>query len=308
MEFELGIRPAFISVKNFDVYQHYTDRRPPWIKLYWTLLDDEDFVQLDLPNRGLYCMLILLASRHENRIPLDLNYIKKQLKLDINPDLSKLFHAGFLLASNKSAAITIIKQNGSDFVPLVQSVEKSRKRERKNPPSPPSGETLARFDEFWTAVPAKNGRKLYKPRALEFFSALSPEDQASCIQAAKQYAVYCRDTDRIPKDPHRFIKGRDGELWRDFVTPLRTPTLTVTGGRPCNWHPDHVRCELPVTSRTGERYRCPWHNHLDGLNKPFGTLEEFTAFIKGHRYLKADNVLELWDKANRGLQHAKEAM
>src|SRR5579883_1434319 len=97
-----GIR--FLSVKNYDVFQHYKDRRPPWIKLYWKLLDDDKFVMLDLANRGLYCHFLLLASRHENVIPYDLNYIRKQFKLDTEPDLSRLLADGFLLAKGQRGA------------------------------------------------------------------------------------------------------------------------------------------------------------------------------------------------------------
>jgi DNA-binding NarL/FixJ family response regulator len=31
------------SVKNFERFQHYKDRSPPWIKLYNELLDDYEF-------------------------------------------------------------------------------------------------------------------------------------------------------------------------------------------------------------------------------------------------------------------------
>lgn len=34
---------GFLRVKNFDRFQHYKDRTPPWIKLYNDLLDDYDF-------------------------------------------------------------------------------------------------------------------------------------------------------------------------------------------------------------------------------------------------------------------------
>lgn len=94
----------FLSVKNFERYQHYKDRNPPWIKLYWDLLSDEDFVRLDLQNRGLYCLCLLLASRHNNRIPYDVDYMQLQMKLKTPPDLSVLKERKFLIAPRKARA------------------------------------------------------------------------------------------------------------------------------------------------------------------------------------------------------------
>src|SRR5690606_19747530 len=34
---------GYLTVKNFERFQHYKDRNPPWIKLYNDLLDDYEF-------------------------------------------------------------------------------------------------------------------------------------------------------------------------------------------------------------------------------------------------------------------------
>ena len=36
-----------IRIKNWGTFQHYKNRRPPWIRLYRDLLDDPDFEELD---------------------------------------------------------------------------------------------------------------------------------------------------------------------------------------------------------------------------------------------------------------------
>lgn len=113
----------FLSVKNYDRFQHYTQRRPPWVKLYWTLLDDEEFVRLSLANRGLYCHFILLASRYANHIPYDLNHIQIMLRLPEKPDVSALIDAGFLLASRYRRASKTLDLAYSDARPLVQRSE-----------------------------------------------------------------------------------------------------------------------------------------------------------------------------------------
>ena len=53
-----------MRVKNWDSFQHYKDRSPPWIKLHKALLDDFDFQLLPLASRALAPMLWLLASEN----------------------------------------------------------------------------------------------------------------------------------------------------------------------------------------------------------------------------------------------------
>jgi len=44
---------GYIYVRNWDRFQHYRDRRPAWLKLYVALLDDEEYLDLTLAERGL---------------------------------------------------------------------------------------------------------------------------------------------------------------------------------------------------------------------------------------------------------------
>ena len=55
-----------LKPKNWTRFQHYKDRRPPWIKLYRSLLDDRVFMCLPVASRALAPMLWLLASDHES--------------------------------------------------------------------------------------------------------------------------------------------------------------------------------------------------------------------------------------------------
>lgn len=55
----MALRP-----KNWDKFQHYKQRCPPWIKVYRTLLDDRDFMCLPVASKALAMMLWLLASEH----------------------------------------------------------------------------------------------------------------------------------------------------------------------------------------------------------------------------------------------------
>lgn len=100
--------PKWLSVKNYARYQHYKNRNPPWIKLYWDLLSDEAFVRLRMAERGFYCHCLLLASRHANAIPNDLEYICLQLKIADRSEgqamITTLINKRFLLAWCKQRA------------------------------------------------------------------------------------------------------------------------------------------------------------------------------------------------------------
>lgn len=49
-------------IKDWEVFQHFKDRRPPWIKLYRDLLDDPEWHFLDAESAKILVMLWLLAS------------------------------------------------------------------------------------------------------------------------------------------------------------------------------------------------------------------------------------------------------
>ncbi len=68
-----------IRVKNWEEYQHYHYRNPPWIKLYRHLLDDYTFMSLTESERWLFIGLLMLASETDNRIPNDAKWIRNRL-------------------------------------------------------------------------------------------------------------------------------------------------------------------------------------------------------------------------------------
>jgi hypothetical protein len=58
-----------LRVKNWHRFQHFKDRRPPWIKLYRELLDDPDWHELDSEASKALVMLWLIASEDDGRLP-----------------------------------------------------------------------------------------------------------------------------------------------------------------------------------------------------------------------------------------------
>ena len=57
-----------LKPKNWDVFQHYKDRCPPWIKLHRDLLNNRDYICLPLASKALAPLLWLLASESKDGV------------------------------------------------------------------------------------------------------------------------------------------------------------------------------------------------------------------------------------------------
>ena len=58
-----------MKIKNWTKFQHFKDRRPPWVKLYRDILDDLEWHELDPLAAKVLVMLWLIASEDDGRIP-----------------------------------------------------------------------------------------------------------------------------------------------------------------------------------------------------------------------------------------------
>jgi len=58
-----------MQVKNWNKFQHFKDRRPPWIKLYRDILDDVNWHELDPVAAKALVMLWVIASEDGGKLP-----------------------------------------------------------------------------------------------------------------------------------------------------------------------------------------------------------------------------------------------
>lgn len=94
---------TYLSIRNLKKFQHYTKRRPPWIKVHQTILEDLELMALPDATKWLAVGLILLASRSNNRIITDPKPLMNALHLDAEPNLNPLIDIGFLVEPHKVA-------------------------------------------------------------------------------------------------------------------------------------------------------------------------------------------------------------
>lgn len=123
----------YFSVKNFEQFQHYKDRSPPWIKFYNSVLDDYAFTRLPDAARFHLVAIWLLASRTDNRIPNDPEWVRQAIKANVSVDLCALFDAGFLVEYKRKGC----KRRASKV--LVQSrAETEHIEQQSRADSPPA--------------------------------------------------------------------------------------------------------------------------------------------------------------------------
>lgn len=84
-----------LAVKNWDTFQHYGKRNPPWIKLHRAILDDYTFCSLPDTAKGHLMLLWLFASQNNGMVPYDAPFLERKLFIT-GLDLDLLIGAGFL--------------------------------------------------------------------------------------------------------------------------------------------------------------------------------------------------------------------
>jgi hypothetical protein len=84
-----------MRIKNWKKFQHFKDRRPPWIKLYRDLLDDKEWHDMDPKAAKLLVMLWLIASESDNGELPAVDVIAFRIRIDVKACtalLSQLSH------------------------------------------------------------------------------------------------------------------------------------------------------------------------------------------------------------------------
>ena len=126
----------YIKIRNWEKYQHYSQRHPPWIKLHNQILDDYEYCCLQDDSKLLLISLFLLASKTENRIPADHDWIKSKAMLKGKIDLSTLIKSNFIeqlpnCLQDDSKPIALCKQNGGTEKRRVEKIREDTDKKKK---------------------------------------------------------------------------------------------------------------------------------------------------------------------------------
>ena len=160
------------KIKNWHQFQHFKDRKPPWIKLYRDLLDDVDWHDLDPKAAKNLVMIWLVASEYDGELP-DMKTLAFRLRVPENEAKSIVSKLSHWLIQTDISAISERYQVDSLEIETEKETEREveRKRETKRASRLPDtwhpraedgidNQELAKFRDYWKAVPGQKGVKL----------------------------------------------------------------------------------------------------------------------------------------------------
>lgn len=121
----------YFCVKNFERFQHYKDRAPPWIKLYNELLDNYEFARLQDASKSHLILIWLLASRHSNKLPWDQKWIAARINATSAVNLDEIEKHGFISKISDVGNASESLANGKQSDGLEREGELEKETEKK---------------------------------------------------------------------------------------------------------------------------------------------------------------------------------
>jgi len=162
-----------ITPKNWSSFQHYKNRRPPWIKLYRGLIDDMHFQRLPVASRALAPCLWLLASDYQDGIiEMSIEEIAFRLRFDakeINQGLKPLIDSGFFIVldeCNQDASKVLAKS----LQHATPERETETEREGESPKTKKASKlTINELPDDWKEFCSKERPELEPKKVFESF-------------------------------------------------------------------------------------------------------------------------------------------
>lgn len=134
-----------LKIRNWEKFQHYKDRRPPWIKLHFSMLSSKDWVMFNDSERVLAVASMLLASQSDLEpgcFEADPEYIKRVAYLNSEPNFKPLIDNGFLevVQADDSERKHLL----AEFRPETEAETETEKKEKNNKKEKSDSQSKAR--------------------------------------------------------------------------------------------------------------------------------------------------------------------
>ncbi|RWO04398.1 MAG: hypothetical protein EOS07_29760 [Mesorhizobium sp.] len=185
----MAVKTTLLKVRNWENFQHYRDRNPPWIKLHFALLASEDWVTLDDASKLLAVVCMLVASRNGGMVPNNPAYLKRLAYLDALPNLQPLISCGFL-----SKVLAVASTAQADARPETETDTEKKDLSGKNPDQPVKSKKKVSyseaFEEFWKAYPKTPN--MSKAEAFAEWKKLDNDECALCLSAIPAYMAFLK--------------------------------------------------------------------------------------------------------------------
>jgi len=195
-----------LKVKNWQEFQHYKDRNPPWIKLHRSLLTDYKFACLQDASKLHLVMIWLLASQTDNEIPADPKFLQNALHLDQEPNLNELIEKGFLFMEQDASSVLAGRKQVAMPETETETDNTSISDMEDSDTETPEDRT-SDFQVFWEVYPKKSAKK----KAETAWNRLPEKKKAAALQDIKRGRFDKVDRQFIPH-PTTYLNG---ERWED---------------------------------------------------------------------------------------------
>lgn len=198
-----------LKVKGWSTFQHYKHRRPPWIKLHRSLLDDAAYWRLPVASRALApCIWLLASESDDGTVTASADDLAFRFRMDVEAlaeAVNPLIELGFLVGCLQVASNVLATRKQ---VATTES-EKSRDRERQqHVDSGDSAEAVAkRYLAVFDAVYQRRTRKLSDDLVKKTRDRLKAFEAWQVV--ATPILVRAQKPDRTGYSPEVFL--RDGE-------------------------------------------------------------------------------------------------
>jgi hypothetical protein len=161
-----------IKIKGWHKFQHFKDRRPPWIKLYRDILDDLEWHELDSDTAKMLISFWLIASENDGNLP-DTKVLSFRLRVPkqvIDRHISKLSH---WLEQSDIGMISERYQNDTPETETETETETDIDRESMS------------FNSFWKSYP----RKCAKPAAVRAWKKIKTTEIEAIMRAVVSQSI-----------------------------------------------------------------------------------------------------------------------
>ena len=180
------------EMRNFEEYQHYSKRNPPWIRVYYRLLQDRRFRKLDPCSKFVVIGLFLIASQHQNKVDAENEWLCDLLGLSNTPNWQAIVESEFIVPINCDASTLLAylagdachsitdNSDNSESITEILSFSESTKRRAQD---------AIEVFKFWNSKPATTRHKSIDSQEKAIIKTLrrySVEEINLCIERYSQ--------------------------------------------------------------------------------------------------------------------------
>ena len=204
----------YFRVRNFERFQHYADRKPPWIKLYKDLWRDPRFFALSENDRYQLISLFILASQNDNKIPVNQDWLQHELCTKKAISLETLVASQWVEYLEQDASMVLAGCQQDAIPRALARVEK--RREEKNTCTKEG--YSEEFERFWGVYPRKAGKgEAWKSWQKNGHPPV--DDIVRIIELAKQTPQWTKNNGQFIPMPSTWLNQK---RWGDEYKPKGT--------------------------------------------------------------------------------------